>query len=138
MTYQVPLSKQFLYEKLPRDVQKRTVLKESYWITDEALQVYANAHSLISMEMHSPIMFTVLGKPAILLRQAEDTWKGQMWRDTGLQDWIFELNSSDTAVITKCFDTILQQYPQACAAASSAKKFAEAAGVKALKQIIEP
>lgn len=136
MTYQVPLSKQFLYEKLPRDVQKRTVLKESYWITDEALQVYAEAHSLISMEMHSPIMFTVLEKPAILLRQAEDTWKGQMWRDTGLQDWIFELNSSDTAVITKCFDTILQQYPQACAAASRAKKFAEAAGVKALEQII--
>ena len=137
MTYQVPLGRRYLYEKLPADVKERTVLKKEYWITDEALGVYANAHSLVSMEMHSPIMFTALCKPALLLRQAEDTWKGQMWRDTGLQKWIFELNDSEASEVTECIDGIVRDYPAACAAAARAKEKACSAGRKALKMIFK-
>ena len=137
MTYQVPLGRKFLYERLPGDIRERCVLKKEYWITDEALQVYAAAHSLVSMEMHSPIMFTALGKPAILLRQAEDTWKGQMWRDTGLQKWIFELNVSSAAEISEAVHKIIADHPGACAAAEGARIKAAAAGVKALSSIFE-
>lgn len=136
MTYQVPMGKQYLYDRLPRDVQERTVWRDNYWITDEALQVYDNAHTLVSMEMHSPIMFTALGRPALLLRQAEDTWKGQMWRDTGLQNWIFELNNTEAASVINCLDTIVSDYPAACAAACQAKTTAENAGFKAIAQVI--
>lgn len=136
MTYQVPMGKHYLYDRLPEDVQKQTVWRENYWITDEALQVYDNAHTLISMEMHSPIMFTVLGRPALLLRQAEDTWKGQMWRDTGLQDWIFELNNTETSSVINCIDAIVRDYPAACAAACRARTTAENAGFKAIAQVI--
>jgi hypothetical protein len=89
------------------------------------------------MEMHSPIMFTVLGRPALLLRQAEDTWKGQMWRDTGLQDWIFELNNTETSSVINCIDAIVRDYPAACAAACRARSTAENAGFKAIAQVIE-
>ena len=135
MTYQVPLGRRFVYEMLPEDVKKRTVLREEYWITDEALQVYANSHSLISMEMHSPIMYTALGKPAILLRQAEDTWKGQMWRDTGLQEWIFELNVTGAPAVCSCFDKIAADYAGACAMAQQAKECAVSSDINAAKKI---
>ena len=137
MTYQVPLGRRYLYEKLPADVKEKTVLKKEYWITDEALQIYAAAHSLVSMEMHSPIMFTALGKPAVLLRQAEDTWKGQMWRDTGLQSWIFELDVSSASEVSECIQKIISDYPSACTKAENARQKAVDAGVKALKQCFE-
>ena len=137
MTYQVPLGKRYLYERLPEDVKAKCVLKKEYWITDEALQIYAAAHSLVSMEMHSPIMFTALGKPAVLLRQAEDTWKGQMWRDTGLQSWIFELNVSNASEVSECIRKIISDYPSACTKAENARKKAVDAGVKALKRCFE-
>ena len=35
------------------------------------------------------------GTPAIVLRQPTDTRKGQMWRNVGLNDWIFKID--DTA-----------------------------------------
>ena len=41
--------------------------------------------------MHSPIMAVANGTPAIHLRQPTDTRKGQMWRDVGLGDWLFEV-----------------------------------------------
>ena len=137
MTYQVPLGRRYLYERLPEDVKAKCVLKKEYWITDEALQIYAAAHSLVSMEMHSPIMFTALGKPAVLLRQAEDTWKGQMWRDTGLQSWIFELNVSSASEVSECIQKIISDYKSACTKAENARKRAVDAGVKALKQCFE-
>ena len=137
MTYQVPLGRAHVYEKLPADVQSRCVLKRDYWITDEALQVYEASHSLVSMEMHSPIMYTSLGKPALLLRQAEATWKGQMWRDTGLQSWMFELNVTEADEICECIDSIVNDYAKACAKAEKARLIAHNAAVKALNTIFE-
>lgn len=124
MTYQVPLGRRYLYDRLPESVKKNVVLKREYWITSEAESVYAKAKMLISMDMHSPIMFIVEHKPAILLRQAEDTWKGQMWRDLGMQDWIFELNVTDAARINAQTDKILQDYPNALKQAAAAGNFA--------------
>ena len=79
-------------------------MKREYWITSEAESVYSHAKMLVSMEMHSPIIFIVEHKPAILLRQAEDTWKGQMWRDLDMQDWILELNVSSSELIDQRVD----------------------------------
>lgn len=125
MTYQVPMGRRYLYERLPEEIRRKVVLKREYWITDEAQSVYAKAHSLVSMEMHSPIIFITEGKPAILLRQAEDTFKGQMWRDLGLQDWIFELNSSGAdEIIHRVFD-VIENYPAARKKAAAALARAE-------------
>ena len=122
MTYQVPMGRRYLYEPLPESIKKKVVLKREYWITSEAENVYSKAKALVSMEMHSPIIFIDEHKPAILLRQAEDTWKGQMWRDIGLQDWILELNITNSALINSLVDKILQNYPAALEQASAASK----------------
>ena len=132
MTYQVPMGRRFIYDRLPDDVKAGCVLKREYWITDEAIGVYRNAHSLISMEMHSPILFVTCGKPAILLRQAEDTWKGQMWRDIGLQKWILELNSTESAEIIDTVTDIMENYPAALKKAEQAEKFACGCGAAAM------
>ena len=135
MTYQVPMGRRYLYEPLPEKIKKRVVLKREYWITDEAQSVYAAAHSLISMEMHSPIIFITAGKPAILLRQAEDTFKGQMWRDIGLQDWILELNASGTDEISGHVFKIIHSYPEALRQAEKARENAERAADAAFRKI---
>lgn len=122
MTYQVPMGRRYLYEPLPESIKKKVVLKREYWITSEAENVYSKAKALVSMEMHSPIIFIDEHKPAILLRQAEDTWKGQMWRDIGLQDWILELNITNSALINSLVDKILQNYPDALEQASAASR----------------
>lgn len=135
MTYQVPMGRRYLYERLPEPVRKNVVLKREYWITSEAESVYSHAKALVSMEMHSPIIFINEQKPAILLRQAEDTFKGQMWRDIGLQDWILELNVTDADQIIQRVETILRDYPAAVGQASAAGKRAMEAERKAMEQI---
>ena len=135
MTYQVPMGRRYLYEPLSEPIKKKVVLKREYWITSEAESVYSKAKALVSMEMHSPIIFIDDRKPAILLRQAEDTWKGQMWRDLGLQDWILELNITDSPLINSCVDKILQNYPAAVEQASAASKLAIDFDRKAMDKI---
>ncbi|MBQ9337326.1 MAG: polysaccharide pyruvyl transferase family protein [Lentisphaeria bacterium] len=137
MTYQVPMGRRYLYEPLPEKIKSRVVLKREYWITDEAQSVYAMAHSLISMEMHSPILFIGAGRPAILLRQAEDTFKGQMWRDIGLQKWILELNASGAKEIARTALEIADSYPAALQLAEKARQNAAQAAAAAFRIIGE-
>lgn len=94
MTYQVELLRPLLYDPLPEDVKKRVVVRPGYWLTDEAASTYAQAAAVVSLEMHSPIIALANGTPAIHVRQPTDTRKGQMWRDVGLSDWIFEVDAA--------------------------------------------
>jgi hypothetical protein len=101
MTYQVELGKKMLYDRLPEKHLSRVVWRDSYWRPDEAASVYSAANSIISIEMHSPIIALAEGTPAIYLRQPTDTYKGQMWRDIGLSEWIFEIDSTSGRKISE-------------------------------------
>jgi hypothetical protein len=92
---QMALGKELIYDKLPEDVKPRAVWRESYWLTDEALSVYARSAGLFGLEMHSPIMCVGNGVPAIVCRFAEQTSKGCMWRDIGLGDWLFDFDKEE-------------------------------------------
>lgn len=94
MTYEVARLRPFLFDPLPDPIKKNVTVLDRYWLTAEAAGVYAQASAVISFEMHSPIIAAANGTPAILLRQPTDTRKGQMWRDVGLADWIFEIDDS--------------------------------------------
>jgi polysaccharide pyruvyl transferase WcaK-like protein len=95
MTYEIELTKEQLVDGLPADVRKHVVWRSTYWRPDEASSVYAKAVAMVSMEMHSPILACAVGTPAFYLRLPTDTCKGQMWRDIGLPEWIFEIEDSD-------------------------------------------
>jgi polysaccharide pyruvyl transferase WcaK-like protein len=93
MTYQVDIMDELLIDPLPDDV-KPFVQKRGYWFPDEAASVYASAFAVLSFECHSPIIALRNRTPAFYLRQPEDTIKGQMYYDLGLNDWVFEIEQS--------------------------------------------
>ncbi|MGV3719955.1 MAG: polysaccharide pyruvyl transferase family protein [Actinomycetota bacterium] len=94
MTYAVELLRPLLFDPLPEDVKPKVVVRHDYWLTDEAASTYASAAAVVSLEMHSPIIALANGTPAIHVRQPTDTRKGQMWRDVGLGEWLFEVDPS--------------------------------------------
>jgi polysaccharide pyruvyl transferase WcaK-like protein len=98
---QVALGREMLVDPLPEDVKKRVVWRDKYWLTDEAVSTYVRSAGLFGNEMHSPIMCVANGIPAIVCRFQEQTVKGFMWRDIGLDDWLFDLdNDADVKRLT--------------------------------------
>lgn len=89
---QMAVGKEMFLDRLPDDVKRRVVWRDSYWLTDEALSVYVRSAGLFGSEMHSPIMAVGNGVPAIVCRFEEQTSKGIMWRDIGLGEWLFDLD----------------------------------------------
>lgn len=110
MTYEIPIAKELLVDPLPDDVKPNVVWRDRYWTPDEAASVYARAHTIVSFEMHSPIIAAANGTPAFYVRQPTDTSKGQMWRDIGLHDWIFEVDAVEGADITRTLLQVHEDY----------------------------
>lgn len=102
---QMAVNQEMLHDKLPDDVKARVVWREDYWLTDEAVSTYRRSAGLFGHEMHSPIMCIGNGIPAIVCRWAEQTSKGYMWRDIGLNDWLFDLDKEDE--LARVADTVL-------------------------------
>lgn len=92
---QILLGKEMIVDQLPEDVRKRVVWRDRYWLTDEALSTYVRSAGLFGNEMHSPIMCIANGIPAIVCRHDDQTKKGFMWRDIGLDDWLFDLDDPE-------------------------------------------
>lgn len=94
MTYQVQMAKQVLVDPLPASVKNNVVWRATYWLPDEAASVYSKAQAVISVECHSPLIALRNGTPAFYVRQPTDTCKGQMYRDFGAADWLFEIDET--------------------------------------------
>ena len=109
MTYQVDIMDELLIDPLPADV-KAKVVRHGYWLPDEAASVYAQAHTVLSFECHSPIIAAVNGTPCFYLRQPQDTIKGQMYYDLGLGDWTFEIEQTTGQQITERLMQVSKQY----------------------------
>ena len=92
---QMAVGKEMLVDRLPEDVRRRVVWRESFWLTDEALSTYVRSAGLFGLEMHSPIMCVGNGVPALVCRFAEQTTKGLMWRDIGLGEWLFDFDREE-------------------------------------------
>jgi hypothetical protein len=92
---QMAVGKEMLFDKLPPDVQARTVWRPNYWLTGEAISTYVRSAGLFGAEMHSPIMCIGHGIPALVCRWAEQTSKGLMWRDIGLGEWLFDFDRDE-------------------------------------------
>jgi polysaccharide pyruvyl transferase WcaK-like protein len=124
MTYAVPRLKPLLFDPLPKEAKEKVAVLDRYWLTAEAAGVYAKAAAVASFEMHSPIIAVANGTPAVLLRQPTDTRKGQMWRDVGLNDWIFEIDEAKGSDIAERLVEIGKDLPAARKTAAKARDFA--------------
>ena len=103
---QMKIGKEMLFDPLPADVKKRVVWRSKYWLTDEALSVYVRSAGLFGNELHSAIMCIGNGIPALICRWAEQTSKGTMWRDIGLDEWLFDLD--DESQVKRVAPTVLE------------------------------
>ncbi|WP_442481332.1 polysaccharide pyruvyl transferase family protein [Aeoliella sp. SH292] len=92
---QMELGKSAIYDQLPEEVRAKVAWRPDYWLTGEARSVYLQSAGLFGHEMHSPIMCIGSGVPAIVCRSQEQTSKGFMWRDIGLEDWLFDLDKPE-------------------------------------------
>ncbi len=95
MTYQLEIIGPLVVDPLPDDVKPHVVARKTYWLPDEAGSVYRRAHTVVSMECHSPIIAAAMGTPCFYIRQPEDTIKGQMWYDLGFNNWVFEIEETE-------------------------------------------
>ena len=112
MTYQVDIMDELLIDPLPDSIRP-FVQKRGYWMPDEAASLYARAHTVISFECHSPIIATAMGTPTFHLRQPEDTIKGQMYYDLGMDDWVFEIEQTTGKQIADRLLEVVADYPAA-------------------------
>ncbi len=121
---QVHIGKEMLYDPLPEDVKKRVVWRDHYWLTDEAVSTYARSAGLFGLEMHSPIMCIALGVPAVVCRFEEQTSKAAMWKDIGLKEWLFDMDTpQDVAGIVPAVLEIAKHPRVAKAKVAKAQKF---------------
>lgn len=121
---QMAVGRELLYDKLPADVKPRVVWRKNFWLTDEALSVYVRSAGLFGSEMHSPIMAVGNGIPAIVCRFQEQTSKGIMWRDIGLGDWLFDLDSeAEAAQVPARVLAMAKDFEAARAKTDEARKF---------------
>ncbi|WP_406699217.1 polysaccharide pyruvyl transferase family protein [Singulisphaera sp. Ch08] len=123
MTYQVELLRPLLFDRLPEDVKPHVVVRPGYWLTDEAASTYARAAAVVSCEMHSPIIAIANGTPAIHVRQPTDTRKGQMWRDVGLGDWLFEIEAAKGEEISLRLLDLVRESEKTKAKITKAREF---------------
>jgi polysaccharide pyruvyl transferase WcaK-like protein len=94
-------------------VQGNVVWRDSYWNADEAMSVYARAHSMFGIEPHSLIMGLALGVPVVHARALSHGRKGWMFRDIGLPEWLYDIDQASAGEITGAVMKIHQAYPQA-------------------------
>ncbi len=117
---QMKVGKEMLYDKLPDEVKNKVVWRPNYWLAGEAISTYMRSAGLFGNEMHSPIMCIGNGIPAIVCRWAEQTSKGNMWRDIGLGDWLFDMD--DEEQVKKIVPAVLAMAKDPTAAKQKALK----------------
>ena len=116
---QMAVGKEMLLDRLPPGIRRRVVWRSSYWRTDEAVSTYVRSAGLFGLEMHSPIMCIGNGVPAVVCRFDEQTSKGYMWRDIGLGDWLFDMDSPED--VEKLVPTVLRIATDPAAAVTRAE-----------------
>ncbi|MCB1124447.1 MAG: polysaccharide pyruvyl transferase family protein, partial [Verrucomicrobiae bacterium] len=89
---EMAVNKEMIYDRLTAAEKKRVVWKEDYWLVGEAISTYRRCAGLFTLQMHSPIMCIGHGIPAIICRLEQQTSKGIMWKDIGLEEWKLEFD----------------------------------------------
>ena len=92
---ELSIGKEWILDKLPEDVKPRVVWRSTKWTLEEAISIYKHSVGLFSHEMHCPIMCIANGIPAIVVRWAEQSSKGYMWKTIGLDSWLFDFDNEE-------------------------------------------
>lgn len=130
------IGKEWVLDKLPEDVKAKVIWLGRPWLTDEAISIYKRSAGHFGLEMHSPIMCISQGIPAIVVRWEEQSSKGIMWKDIGLEEWLFDFDNEED--IKRFVPTVLAMATNLKAAkrkAEKAQKFAQMKHKEGMKQL---
>lgn len=104
----------WLKDGLPDDVAQNVVVRENYWLPDEAASVFAHAQAVVSIENHSPIIAAAMGTPFVMVHQPEDSYKSDMFANIGLADWyVANINRATGADVSAALMGIVNDMPAA-------------------------
>lgn len=106
-------AKKWVLDSLPADVQPFVVWRSTFWTVEEANSIYAQCHTVFGIEPHSLIMALTTVVPVVHARSQKHGRKGYIFRDIGLGDWLFDIDTDPTESITAALQTILKDYPGA-------------------------
>ncbi len=120
MSYEVELYKNAIYPALSPAERARTVIYPEFWLPDRAIGLYRQAHSLVSMEMHSPILALAAGVPSFYLQLPTESCKGEMMADLGLPDWRHFIPAESAEEIWPDLERVIKDYPAARTRAAAA------------------
>jgi len=121
--HEIEPARRLIYDPLPEEVRKHVRIKEDFWLPDEAFSVYARAHTIVSMEMHSVILGLAAGTPVLHPRFAEAGRKAWMLRDLGIEEWLSDLDEDPADEITDSLLEIHDDYDDALGKVEKAMKF---------------
>jgi len=105
---------------LPCDVLERTVFRNTWWNADEALSTFTRARVAFGVEPHTLIMAITGEVPVVHARPLRHGRKGWMFRDLGLGDNLFDIDTAPAEQISQRVLTLHRDYPGAKAAAAAA------------------
>jgi len=91
---ELPHARELVYEPLADDVRAATVMRDAYWTPEQAASLYAQAAVVCTMELHSFLLATSRGTPAVVPTFAESGRKTAMIEDFGLGDWHFDIDQA--------------------------------------------
>jgi len=113
-----------VYDQLPADVKPLVKFRDTFWMPDEAQHVYANARSLVSAEMHSPILALAAGTPSIHPYFAQAGLKQWMYQDLGIGEWLFDQDQVPLDNIVGAMVAVHKDTPSARKKVAKAMDFA--------------
>jgi polysaccharide pyruvyl transferase WcaK-like protein len=128
-------ARQLIWERLPDDIRPLVVHRDSFWNVDEAASLYAQAHTVLSVEPHSCIIALANGTPAIHFFTNKHGYKAWMFRDIGLSEWLIDIDQESAERVTAALVRIENHYELAQAKVQRAMDFVNARSAEMMSDV---
>ncbi len=124
-----------LWELLPDDVRPFVVHRDRFWSADEAVSLYARAHTVLSLEPHSCIMALAQGTPALHFFTRRHGYKAWMFRDIGLSEWLIDVDEEPWERVTAALIRIDEHYELARTKTERAMRFVNDRSAEMMREV---
>jgi polysaccharide pyruvyl transferase WcaK-like protein len=125
--------KELVYDAQPADVQPFIVHRDTFWNADEALSVYKRARVVVGIEPHSLIMAITVGVPVMHLCPFNFGFKGWMFDDIGLGEWLFDVDKDPADKMVSTMLKIDSHYAEAKTKTAKAMAFVQSKQSEGMK-----
>ncbi|NKB72444.1 MAG: hypothetical protein GKR89_35660 [Candidatus Latescibacteria bacterium] len=116
----IQLNRAYIYEPLPTVVKEHVILDdtlwtpaEDFWTPDQALAVLSRARAYLNVDHHGTLLALAAGVPCVHPRQRQAGRKSWVFRDIGLEDWLFEVGGDSAASVSAALRAIHRDHQAA-------------------------